>query len=580
MNTTSRAQTATPLRIAIIGAGRVGPVLGAAFRQVGHIITACTARTEASQDRVGALLPEVPIRPVKDVGQGADIVIIAVPDDALPAVVEELPARSGQIVAHTSGAHGLAVLAPLADAGALPLALHPAQTFSGTSLDIARLQGCPFAVTAPPALLPLAHALIADLGGQPITLADADRPAYHAALSHGANHAVTLIAQARRILADIGQVDPGATLRPLVTTAVDAALRSGDSALTGPVLRGDAGTIRAHLEILGELGEPDIETTYRHMALTTAQRCGQRQVLDETAIAEVTDAIRPALQVCTTKAELAAALAVRPGRRAVVMTMGALHEGHLTLVRRARELADVVVVTDFVNPLQFGPGEDYEAYPRDLAADVELLRGEGVDVVFAPSVEEMYPREPLVRVDPGEVATQYEGVTRPTHFAGVVQVVLKLLHLTGPDYAIFGEKDAQQLALIKAMVDDLDVPVQIVGVPIARAEDGVALSSRNTYLSAEEREQARALSASLRAAQQAIAAVPADHPERASACAAAATEAARTFLEDAPGVRVDYCAAVDARTYYPPTPETAELIVAVAAWLGTTRLIDNCRVEL
>ncbi|WP_083602977.1 pantoate--beta-alanine ligase [Bowdeniella nasicola] len=565
--------SATPLRIAVIGSGRVGPVLAAAFRQAGHRIVGITARSEAAADRIGAVLPDVPVRNLHDIADGADLILIAVSDNALPTVAEELAVTPGQIVVHTSGAHGLSVLSPLAQRGAITMAIHPAMTFTGTSLDLARLADCAFAVTAAPGILPVAHALVSDVGGQPVSIADADRPLYHAALTHAANHSVTLIAQARRMLTAIGQVDPGTTLKALVRAAIEGALRSGDSALTGPVMRGDTGTIRAHLAVLADLGEADIATTYRTLALMTAQRCADRELLDADQLAELTSALKPAMEVARTKADLKAALALRPGRRAVVMTMGALHEGHLTLVRKAKELADVVAVTDFVNPLQFAPNEDFDAYPRDLEADVALLADEGVDVVFAPSSDEMYPRDPLVRIDPGPVATMFEGVTRPTHFAGVLQVVTKLLMLTQPDIAIFGEKDAQQLALIRTLVDDLDIPVEIIGAPIARDDDGVARSSRNAYLSEAERAQARALVAALDAAEAAAASGEARD-------AAAVADVARASLAEAEGVRVDYVAAVDAGTYLPADAATSEIILALAAFVGPTRLIDNRRMTL
>ena len=179
-------------------------------------------------------------------------------------------------------------------------------------------------------------------------------------------------------------------------------------------------------------------------------------------------------EVARTKAELATALASLEGTSALVMTMGALHEGHLALVRAAREAADNVVVSIFVNPLQFGPDEDYEEYPRDLAADLALLGTVGVEAVYAPEAAEVYPREPLVRIDPGPVAALLEGKTRPTHFAGVLQVVHKVLNLVRPDMAFFGQKDAQQLALVRTMVADLDMPVEIRAVPIERDVDGLA----------------------------------------------------------------------------------------------------------
>lgn len=265
-----------------------------------------------------------------------------------------------------------------------------------------------------------------------------------------------------------------------------------------------------------------------------------------------------------TRAELAAALAQLPGRRALVMTMGALHEGHLTLVRRAREVADNVVVSVYVNPLQFAPGEDFDSYPRQLDADAALLAAEGVELVFAPTDAQVYPREPLVRIDPGPVGRILEGATRPTHFAGVLQVVHKVMNMVRPDLAVFGRKDAQQLALITTMVEDLDMGVEIVPVDIARDDDGVARSSRNAYLSAAEREQARALSRALAAG---AAAAPAG-PEAALAAAAG-------LLGAAAGVRLDYLVLVDPTTFTEIRPGADTGLMAVAAWVGRTRLIDN-----
>ncbi|MYS16282.1 pantoate--beta-alanine ligase, partial [Streptomyces sp. SID4982] len=216
---------------------------------------------------------------------------------------------------------------------------------------------------------------------------------------------------------------------------------------------------------------------------------------------------------------------VRHGRRAVVMTMGALHEGHATLIRAAREIAGAdgeVVVTVFVNPLQFGAGEDLDRYPRTLDADIALAGRAGADAVFAPAVDEVYPGgEPQVRITAGPMGGRLEGATRPGHFDGMLTVVAKLLHLTRPDVALFGQKDAQQLALIRRMVRDLNFGVDIVGVPTVREEDGLALSSRNRYLAPEERATALALSRALfagrdrHAAQEALRAraleVPSTH---------------------------------------------------------------------
>ncbi len=275
------------------------------------------------------------------------------------------------------------------------------------------------------------------------------------------------------------------------------------------------------------------------------------------------------VRVVHTKEELRDALDEQGGNRALVMTMGALHEGHLSLVRAARARAHTVVVSIYVNPLQFAPGEDFEAYPRDLEADVALLEQVGVEIVFAPSDETLYPREPLVRIDPGSVATRYEGCTRPTHFAGVLQIVNKVMNLVRPDLAFFGQKDAQQLALIRTMVDDLNLDVEIVPVPIVREESGLALSSRNLYLSEEERIEALALSQALGVGRDAAA-----HGGDPSQALAAATR----VLEEAPGVRVDYVDLVDPSTFLPVEEGATTGLLIVAAWVGSTRLIDNLEV--
>jgi pantoate--beta-alanine ligase len=262
-----------------------------------------------------------------------------------------------------------------------------------------------------------------------------------------------------------------------------------------------------------------------------------------------------------TRSELAAARAAAGGRVAVVMTMGALHEGHRRLMRVARERGDFVIVTIFVNPLQFGPNEDFDKYPRTLAADLEACRAEQVDVVFAPERDEMYPGgSPLVTLNAGPMGEILEGASRPGHFSGMLTVVAKLLGLTRADVAFFGEKDFQQLALITRMVRDLELGVEIVGVPTVREADGLALSSRNRYLSAGQRQAALALSQALRegAAQT--------DPQR-------VLEAAGKILADEPGIRVDYLALTD--PLLGPAPAHGPARLLVAAKVGTTRLIDN-----
>ena len=270
--------------------------------------------------------------------------------------------------------------------------------------------------------------------------------------------------------------------------------------------------------------------------------------------------------VVHTRAELARDVAAADGEIAVVMTMGALHDGHRRLIRVARERAAFVVVTIFVNPLQFGPNEDFDKYPRTLEADVEACRAEGADVVFAPSREEMYPGgAPSITMNAGPLGEILEGASRPGHFAGMLTVVQKLLMLTRADVAYFGEKDFQQLALIRRMARDLELDVEIVGVPTVREPDGLALSSRNRYLSADDRRAAVALSRALREGAART------EPE---AVLAAATK----ILDEEPAVRVDYLALTGADLGPAPAAGPARLLVA--ARVGTTRLIDNVPLTL
>ncbi|WP_249999743.1 pantoate--beta-alanine ligase [Actinoplanes sp. M2I2] len=273
--------------------------------------------------------------------------------------------------------------------------------------------------------------------------------------------------------------------------------------------------------------------------------------------------------VIHTRAELAAATREAAGDEAttaVVMTMGALHQGHRQLMREARARAGFVIVTIFVNPLQFGPNEDFDKYPRTLAADVEACRAEGVDLVFAPSRDEVYPGgAPSITMNAGALGEILEGASRPGHFAGMLTVVQKLLMLTGADVAYFGEKDFQQLALIRRMAHDLELGVEIVGVPTVREPDGLAMSSRNRYLSPDQRRSALALSQALREG--------AEHTD-----ADAALAAAHKILADEPGVRVDYLALTGTDLGAPPAEGPARLLVA--ARVGSTRLIDNVPLTL
>jgi pantoate--beta-alanine ligase len=252
----------------------------------------------------------------------------------------------------------------------------------------------------------------------------------------------------------------------------------------------------------------------------------------------------------------------------LVPTMGFLHDGHLSLIRRAAEENSLVVVSIFVNPLQFGPQEDYAAYPRDLPRDCSLAESAGADIVFAPEVEEMYPQASLTYVEIAVLGDELCGRSRPGHFRGVCTVVSKLLHIVQPERAYFGRKDAQQLAIIQRMAEDLNFPVQIVPVPICREPDGLAMSSRNSYLSPEERSQARVLFRALRESEQAFAA-----GERESRVFQARI---KELIEQIPGTQIDYIEICATQTLQPVEQIDHQALLALAVRFGRTRLIDNC----
>ncbi|MEW1954546.1 DUF2520 domain-containing protein [Terrabacter sp. NPDC080008] len=261
--------------VGIVGAGRVGAVLGAALVRAGHVVTGVSAVSEESLERAATLLPGVPVEPVPEVVAGAHLVLLAVPDDALADLVAGLSATGtftpGQLVVHTSGAHGIDVFEAAADSDIVPLALHPAMTFTGTALDLDRLVDCCFGVTTTDLARPLGEALVIEMGGDPVWVAEEDRVTYHAALTHGANHLTTLVAQAMQLLGEAGVDDPARVLEPLLTAALANTLQRGDAALTGPVARGDAGTVAEHVAMLRTVA-PDIRPTYLALARATAQR--------------------------------------------------------------------------------------------------------------------------------------------------------------------------------------------------------------------------------------------------------------------------------------------------------------------
>jgi pantoate--beta-alanine ligase len=251
----------------------------------------------------------------------------------------------------------------------------------------------------------------------------------------------------------------------------------------------------------------------------------------------------------------------------LVPTMGALHEGHLSLVRLAKQQCDAVAVSIFVNPSQFGPKEDFTKYPRSFERDREMLEAEGVNLLFAPTVEEMYPQGATTFVNVDGISERLDGVSRPGHFRGVSTVVAKLFHIVEPDKAFFGQKDAAQVAIIKHMVRDLDLPAEIVVGPIVREPDGLALSSRNAYLNVRERKQALVLSRALKAVEASI--------RKGTVRAGELANTARGVFAEEPDVRIDYIAVVNPETLESVEDVGSGALVAVAAYVGSTRLIDN-----
>lgn len=283
------------LSIGLVSAGRAGTPVAAAWKAAGHRVVAVSAVSDASVERAGALLPDTPVRAPQDVATDVELLLLAVPDDVLPGLVHGLAAtdavRPGTWVVHLSGAHGVRVLDPLVERGALPMALHPAMTFTGTSIDIDRLDGCPWAVSAPDGMRAVAEALVVETGGEPEWIPDERRTLYHAALCHASNHFVTLVAQSQELLADAGISAPQRFLAPLLSATLDNVLRAGDAALTGPVARGDAGTVERHLDALG--AHVDVVLAYRALAHATVLRAERDGRLDPGAVESLREVLVP-----------------------------------------------------------------------------------------------------------------------------------------------------------------------------------------------------------------------------------------------------------------------------------------------
>ena len=494
------------LTVGVVGAGRVGPALAAALparrappgRRLRRLrrLRAPRRRTCCPTSRC--------VTPAEVLAR-ADLVLLTVPDDALPGLVEGL-AETGAVRPGTAARAHLravrhAVLDPALRAGALPLALHPAMTFTGTPVDVQRLAGCSFGVTAPEELRLAAEALVIEMGGEPEWIAEESRPLYHAALALGANHLVTLVAQSMELLRTAGRRGPRPDARPAARRRPrqrPALRRRGADRPGRPRRRGHGR--RARRRAAQARARRPSPATWRWPAPPPTARsptaCSSpnspRTCWGSSPTAPTGPGDRGRDPMTTALLRTADELhaRARAGRRAVVMTMGALHEGHATLIRTARAVAGAdgeVVVTVFVNPLQFGAGEDLDRYPRTLDADLEDRRAGRRGRRVRPVRGRGLPRRRAAGPDRRRApwASAWRAPSRPGHFDGMLTVVAKLLHLTRPDVALFGQKDAQQLALIRRMVRDLNFGVEIVGVPTVREEDGLALSSRNRYLSAD-----------------------------------------------------------------------------------------------
>ena len=477
---------------------------------------------------VSARLAERGVR--LDAGE-PELVLLCVPDRAIAEVAAAN--KPGPWIAHVSGATPLASLAP----HARRFGMHPLQSFS-KARGPEQLDGAWAAVSAEDDEARTTGFWLAEtLGLRPFELADRDRAAYHAGAAMASNYLVTLRHAAGSLLESANA--PPDALEPLMRGVIDNGFE-----LTGPIARGDWETVERHLAVIREK-RPELEDLYLVLARATAAIAGR----------ELPGGSEPegppggSARVCRTIAEARAALAsMRSGSVGLVPTMGSLHEGHLSLLRAARAECETVVISLFVNPAQFAESADLRRYPRDEARDLELAREIGVDLVFAPSTEEIYPHGFQTWVDVTELGSMLEGEFRPGHFRGVATIVLKLLSIVRPSHIYFGQKDAQQVEVVRRMIRDLALEVELRVLPTVRDADGLALSSRNALLSAEERKRALALSRAL---------------------ATRDPEAARRMLAESNGLGVDY---VEIADFEPP-------VLAGAIRVGSTRLIDNVPLE-
>jgi len=559
--------------VRLIGPGRAGRSLAAALADAGHDVRGVLSRHDD----------------LTDAAAGVDVLVVATPDSAIADVAAAVTPVAGTVVVHLSGALGLDVLAPHPRRASL----HPLVPLPSAEVGRVRLRsGITFAVAGDP----VAASLAASLGGTTVVVADEDRAVYHATACVAANHVVALMGQVQRLAASAGLgLDAFVGLARAALT--DVADLGPAAALTGPAARGDEATVDRHRAALdpSELPAYDAGVALARRLVASPPVDGAAPSPAAAPAAAPATAAGPALRRSPSSgrsgAGRAPTRAVRAARvvhsarqfadaldaeRAVgrrvglVPTMGALHAGHGSLVARAAAECDVVAVTVFVNPLQFDDPADLRAYPRDLDGDVALACAAGASVVFAPTVGEMYPGHPepvatTVHVD--GIGDGLEGASRPGHFDGVATVVAKLFSLSGPCRAYFGDKDFQQLAVVRRMVADLSLPVEIVGCPTVREPDGLALSSRNRRLSPTERAAAAALHRALRAGRACI--------ERGEIDPGRVGAAMTAVLVAEPLVAPDYAVAVDPATLRSPPVLAGDVRLLVAARVGSVRLIDN-----
>ena len=523
----------------VIGAGRAGSSIAEALRRAGWSV-------------LDVLHHGHDLRRAAD---GCDLLLLAVPDGAIAEVAQRVTPVASTVVAHLAGSLGPEALLPH-DRRA---ALHPMVVLSDPATGADRLAGAWFAVAGDP----LALEAVTAVGGRVFAVAEDHRPAHHAACALAANHTTALLGVVERVAARVGL--PLAPYVELAAGAVaDAAEHGPARALTGPVARGDWATVAAHLAALAEADRP----SYLALAAEAAQLAGRRLpaglgVPDGLTVLHEKAALRKALDQAR-----AAGLTV-----GLVPTMGALHDGHAALIRRAAEECDLVAVTVFVNPLQFDRAEDLAAYPRTLDDDVDLAGRTGAGVLFAPSASEVYgSASARTRVHVEGLADRLEGASRPGHFDGVATVCAKLFGIAGACRAYFGEKDFQQVAVVRRLVHDLDLPVEVVTCPTVRAADGLALSSRNALLTGEERDVAPKLYRALHVGALLVA--------RGVRSPEAVAAAVREAVEAEPLFRLDRVDVVDADTLDPPHERTARLRILAAAFLGRTRLVDTLGVDL